>query len=233
MLNRKVSLVAWVCLAAGTAALGQVGPGSGLLFLEPGAQSAGSRFVAYNSVSNNLNLLTDKSGPTGAFQLLMKPDGSSIYVLGTGAGALQVVDTGFTSFRTINGLPSIPTAMAISPDGKYLVAGGFELNVIDTATNQVLGSSLPVPGAVASIAISRDSTVVYALSNSAFGSAVTAYNLISRTRLGNQLNLTGGAAGIAISPLTGLLYVTAFNRIFEIDPSTLSVTVSGRDINGN
>src|SRR5712671_3677798 len=193
MLNRKVSLVAWVCLGAGVAAFGQTGPGSGLLFLTPGATNPSSRFVSYLNVSNNLNLVTDRTGPTGSYQILPKPDGSKFYVLGTGTGALQVVDSAFTNFRTIAGLPTVPTAMAISPDGKYLATGGAELNIVDTATDQVLGSSLTVPGSVASIAISRDSTTAYVLTRSSFGSQVTAYNLISRTRVLTQLNLFGGA----------------------------------------
>ena len=62
-------------------------------------------------------LITDalSHGPLGAYQVLGKPDGSKFYILGTSQGALQTVDSTFSGFRLINGLPSVPTAMAISP----------------------------------------------------------------------------------------------------------------------
>src|SRR5258708_14776359 len=179
MLNRNLSLVAGVCLAAGIAAFGQVGPGSGLLFLEPGAASQSSRLVSYVNSSNNLTLAMDRFGPAGAYQVLAKPDGTKFYVLGNQAGALQTIDSSFTNFRLINGLPSIPTAMAISPDGKWLATGGNELNILDTSTDLVQGNSIPVPGTVIGIAISRDSTTAYVVSSNGFGtSVVSAYNLI-------------------------------------------------------
>src|SRR5262249_46470274 len=50
---------------------------------------------------------------------------------------------------------------------------------------------------------------------------------ISKTKIG-QLNLSGGgASGITISPLTGLLYATASARIWEVDPATMTVTLGG------
>ena len=230
MLTRNVSLVAGVCLAAGMAAFGQVGPGTGILFLGPGATNSGSsRFVTYLNAPTNLNLLADKLGPAGGYQMLAKPDGTKFYVLGnSGPGALQSVDAAFTTFRLINGLSSAPTAMAITPDGKFLLAGSTDLNIVDTATDQIQGSAVAVPGSIVGIVIARDSTIAYVLSNAGFGTtAVSAYNLISRAKIG-QLNLSGGgASGITVSPSTGLLYVTATARIFEIDPASLSVTIGG------
>src|SRR5262249_30408037 len=100
MQNRNVSLAACVWFAAWMAAYGQ---GTGVLFLDPGAQSAGSRLVAYNNVANNLNQVLDKQGPSGAFQVIAKPDGTKFYVLGTGvAGGLQAIDSGFANFHLVN-----------------------------------------------------------------------------------------------------------------------------------
>ena len=77
-------------------------------------------------------------------------------------------------------------------------------------------------------ATSRDSTRAYVLTNTAFGSILSTYDISSRSRVGNQLNLSGGAAGVTLSPL-GRLYVTAINRIYEITSTgiTLALTQNG------
>jgi uncharacterized protein (TIGR03437 family) len=228
MLNRSASLAVLGCLAAGLA-VAQANQGNGYLFLAPGAQSPGSRTVVYVSAVNNLNLALDGNGPPGGYQVAAKPDGSKFYILGSvTTSALQSVNSTFTQFSIVNGLPTTPNAMAITPNGRWLVAGGAEINIVDTETNAIVAPNIAVSGTVASIAVSRDSNRAWVLANAAFGSVVSTIDLTTRQRVGNQLFLSGGATGITLSP-QGRLYVTAVNRIYEInaDAIDLALTTNG------
>jgi uncharacterized protein (TIGR03437 family) len=234
MLNRNVSLAVCLCLAASVVALGQ--PGAAYVFLLPGITSQGSRIQTYPYAANPFNPSADVLGPQGAAQVFAKPDGTRFYILGSGGNtSLQSTDQNLTSFRSINGLGAPPTSIAITPDGKFLLVGADSLYIVDTNNDQIVGSPLVLSGAVAGtgscpictgIAVSRDSKTAWVLTNTSFGSVVQAFNLTTRQRIGLPLNLTGGATSISLSPL-GLLYVTAVNRVFEIDPATLQVTLSG------
>ena len=234
MFNRYVSLVARLCLVAsfclalGITAFGQ---SSGYLFQLPGANVPGSRFFAFVYDSNPFSPLVDKSGPLSATQVLAKPDGTKFYFIGTGSGGVQSIDSGFNTFRSVNGiLPNTSgtiTAAAMTPDGKYLLVGGADLYIVDTATDTVLANTANITGAnITGFAISRDSKTAWVLTNSAaFPSQVIAVNLTNRQRLFSQAYSLpfGGATSIALSPL-GLLYVALINRIYEIDPATLNQT---------
>ena len=226
MLNRNVVVTACVCLAASVAAFGQ---GTGYLFQLPGPNSSGSQFLAYVYNANSSTPVANAPGPTAASQALAKPDGTRFYILGT--SGVQSFDANFKPVTSISGLGGTPTSMTMTPDGKLLLVGAGDVYAVDTSSDQIAGASLGVSGTVANstlvgIAVSRDSKVAFVLTNTAFGSAVTAINLATRTRFGQQLVLSGGATSIVMSPL-GLLYVTAVNRIYEIDPGTLTVTPSG------
>lgn len=217
-----------VCLAATVSAFGQ---NPGYLFQFAGPNSSGGQISGYVATSSPFNATISATGPAGIYRIIAKPDGTKFYVLGTsGVNAVQSVDATFTNFRSINGIAAVTTAAVITPDGRYLLVGADLLYIIDTATDQIVGGagvalpSTPVVG----IAVNPSSTRAYVLTQnaSATASTVTAIDLTTRQRIGAPLTLTGGASGITFSPL-GLLYVTAINVIYEINPATLTVTQNG------
>jgi len=253
MLNRFVSLVAFVCLAV--AAFGQPcnTPGASCLFQQPGTNQNSGGFVVVPAGSSALNVLASPTGPIGLSYVIAKPDGSKFYLVSP--SQIQSIDGAFSAApQLISGLSGLPTAAAITPDGKTLVVGtqdsfgnGF-LFLVDTSTNLIVGNGtgLSLPGApnvqpgnatpfcpACFIAISQDSKTAYVLMNSGIGGRAAAVNLNTRAVTG-QLTLIGsGGNSITLSP-GGLLYVGAQNVIFEIDPSTFTFTTNSPiQVNGS
>ena len=183
MSNRNVSLAIGVCLAASISVLAQTNQGVGYLFQLPGASSSGGQFFPFLETANPFNpIISTAVGPSGTFEILPLPAGNKFYLIGTsGANGLQSVDPTFTNFHSVNGLGAAPTAAAVTPDGKHLIVGADALYIIDTSTDQIVTSPpLALPSApssvcpscgVAGIAISKDSTTAYVLTNSSFGSS--------------------------------------------------------------
>lgn len=217
---RNVTAAAAVCIAASVAAFGQ--PGVGYVFQLPGQNTSSGQIYGYPYAANPLAPSVNTLGPNGTYKIVAKPDGSGYYVLGAN---LQIANTAFTTFTSINGIAATPTAVATSPDGNYVVVGAGDVYILSASSNQILLDTT-TGGTIVGIAISQDSQNAYVLSNAPFGALVTQISLASRTKVGSALQLTGGATSISFSPL-GLLYVGAVNRVFEINPSTLTVTPNG------
>jgi uncharacterized protein (TIGR03437 family) len=214
---RNITLAAGVSIAVSVAAFGQ--PGAGYVFQLPGQNSSSGQIVGYPYAANPLSASVNTLGPNGTYQIVSKPDGTGYYVLGSN---LQIANPGFTTFTSVNGISATPTAVAASPDGKYAVVGAGDVYVISASSYQVLLNAT-TGGSVIGVAISQDSQNAFVLSNAPQGSVVTQISLATMAKVGTPLALTGGATTIAFSPL-GLLYVGAVNRVFEINPATLTVT---------
>jgi uncharacterized protein (TIGR03437 family) len=219
---RNVTLAAGVCLAASVAAFGQ--PGVGYLFQLPGQNSsANTPIYGYPYAANPLTPSVNTLGPNGAYQIVAKPDGSGYYVLGS---TLQIANQNFSNFTTVNGIGATPTAVAASPDGNYVVVGAGSVYVLGASSSAILYNTT-TNGTIIGIAISRDSKYAYVLSNGPGASYVYQINLVTKsTTSASPLALTGNSTSISLSP-SNFLYVTATNRIFEIDPVLLQVTPQG------
>jgi len=217
---RNVTVAAAVSIAASVAAFGQ--PGVGYVFQLPGQNTSSGQIYGYPYAANPLAPSVNTLGPNGTYKIVAKPDGSGYYVLGAN---LQIANAAFTTFTSINGIAATPTAVTASPDGNYVVVGAGDVYILSASSNQILLDTT-TGGTIVGIAISQDSKNAYVLSNAPFGALVTQISLASRTKVGSPLQLTGGATSISFSPL-GLLYVGAVNRVFEINPSTLTVTPNG------
>lgn len=234
MFIRNITLAAAVCVAASVAALGQSGSncgacGQGYLFQLPGQNSsAGTPIYGYPYSANPLSANTSAGGinsvgPNGAYQIVAKPDGSGFYVLGA---TLQIANQNFSNYTIANGISGTPTAIAASPDGNYAVVGAGSVYVLSASSYQVLYNTT-TNGTIVGIVISRDSKYAYVLSNGPGASYVYQINLVTKsTTAASPLVLTGNSTSISLSPLN-LVYVTATNRIFEIDPVLLQVTAQG------
>jgi uncharacterized protein (TIGR03437 family) len=201
---------------------------NGILFQLPGANVSGSRFFGFAADANPFSPFVDKSGPLSASQVLVTPNGSKFYFIGSGTGGVQSIDNTFGTFRSVNGILGTVTAAAVTPDGKYLLVGGQDLYIVDTSTDTVLANTANVTGSIGGFAVSRDSKTAWILTNSAFGSSIVSVNLINRQRLySDAYSLPfGGATSITLSPL-GFLYVAEVNRVYEVDPVTLNQSANG------
>ncbi len=209
-----------LCLAAFA---GLVGAQS--LVLLPGSQGTNTSIPVYTP--NPLGPLTTIGGvPAGASQLLALPNGTKYYVI-TNSSGITVLDRNLANARQIlTSLNAAPSLAAISPDGRrlFVIAGNIAY-LIDTATDGIAGSALNVTGTPVDVAFSLDSQTAFILSTQTFtGSFVTPVDLPTNS-IGTTVTLpgTGAATGIATAP-SGLLYVSAPNGIFEINPKTLLLT---------
>jgi uncharacterized protein (TIGR03437 family) len=244
MFNRFSPCAILVYLGVLAAAFGQ-SSNQGLSFLlqQPGPSSSSGSFTAFLDSANPLNPFATTTGPAGFGYSIAKPSGTGFYLIGP--GVIESIDGAFaTAPRIVSGLPGPPTAATITPDGKLLLVGATDagnngfLFLIDTTTDQVIGSGIPlssspnfVPGTngfcpQCFIAVSEDSKTAYVLTNSGVGARVAAINLVNRTTPNPALILTGSGSSLTMSPL-GLLYVTSGNAIYEINPATLQLTAGG------
>jgi uncharacterized protein (TIGR03437 family) len=226
MSKRNLTLAVGVCLAASVAVFGQ--PGAGYVFQLPGQSSGSGQLYGYPYAATPLTAAINALGPNGAYQIVAKPDGTGYYLVGT---TLQIANNGFTTFTTINGIASAPTAIAASPDGNYVVVGAGDAYVISASTGAILLDT-NTGGPVVGIAISPDSKFAYVLTDTFSGSNVTEINLVTHTKVSPALTFQyGGVTSIAFSPL-GLLYVVGVNRLYEVDPAKLQLTTNGPSGNG-
>jgi uncharacterized protein (TIGR03437 family) len=225
MSKRNLALAAGVCLAASVAAFGQ--PGTGYVFDLPGQNSSSSQIYGYPYGATPLTPAINTQGPNGAYQIVAKPDGTGYYVAGA---TLQIANNGFTQFTTINGIAAAPTAIAPSLDGNYVVVGAGDVYIISASTGAILLDT-NTGGPVVGIAISSDSKYAYVLTNTFSASKVTQINLATHVKVDMTPFQYGGVTSIAFSPL-GLLYVAGVNRLYEINPVTLTLTTNGPTGNG-
>src|SRR5580698_5878604 len=114
MSKRNLTLAVGVWLAASVAALAQ--PGVGYVFQLPGQTSTSGQIYGYPYAATPMTAAINALGPNGTSQIVAKPDGTGFYISGT---TLQIADNTFTTFTTINGIASAPTAVAPTLDGKY------------------------------------------------------------------------------------------------------------------
>jgi uncharacterized protein (TIGR03437 family) len=220
MSKHNLSLAFGMCIAASVAAFAQ--PGTGYLFQLPGANSSSGQIFGYPYAATPLTASVNTLGPSNTSQIVAKPDGTGFYVLGS---SLQIANSALTSFTTINGIASTPTALAASPDGKYAVVGASNVYIISASTGAILYNQ-NTGGAVVAIAISQDSTSAFILTNTGTANSITQINLQAQTTAGTLPFEFGGGTQLAISPL-GLLYMAGLNRVYEINPATLQITPTG------
>ncbi len=255
MLNRFSSLAVCLSFAASMAAFAQT-QGTEYLFQEiPGQLTIPGQLAAYPGSGNAFNTIANISAPDGFSSIIVKPDGSGFYLIGT--SGIEAVNSNFQSPVSVSlsasgldpqGLAPFIASATLVPNGQYLLVGtsdgnnDFYLYVISTSTNQAITSNgLPlqlagVPGyaqpaqnpacAGCFIAVSRDSSTAYVLENSINGGNTT-IGQISLVSYQKTASLSIGGAGnaLTLSP-GGLLYFVGGNQITVIDPVAFAVTAT-------
>jgi uncharacterized protein (TIGR03437 family) len=209
------------------------------IFQLPGLAQSGQApqvgAVGDNDFSRKLGP-SNNSSYAGATKVVATPDGSKFY-FATPKGMFEAKIT--TSDRTLNNptpLSAISGAVSdavITPDGKYLFVVGSHLYTVNTATDALAADAdtgVPAGNDPVAVAVSHDGTTAWILSTSGTGSTITSMNLsatggpqVSAT----QLTLISGATSMVLSPGNLLYVTTGANKLFEIDPVTLTVTPLG------
>jgi len=238
MVLRTSATAVFVCLASlGSLTFAQTQTVSSYVFALPGANSSGPFYVYTANPFAPVNALT---ASPGTYQILGKPDGSKFYLIANaGATAVSEITSSFSSVQQIGGVLSLPAvAAAISPDGKRLVVvtgsqsgGSGTVYVFDTSTDSlVVPNGIPVGATPVDVAISQDSARIFVAGTTGAGTVLTTLDLGSLTVVAN-LQLPGGVTGVAVGP-NGYGYVTAINRVFEVDSHNPGVVRNEIDVNG-
>jgi DNA-binding beta-propeller fold protein YncE len=211
--------------------------GGPLAAASPGAQLW---IKSYNGLGNNSDV---------AKAVAVSPDGKTVYVtgqsLGTSAGVYDYATVAYTASGTkqwvarYNGpagsLSSVPSAVAVSPDGKTVYVTGYSQvgqfgDYATVAYDAANGTQLWAKGyngplnsddKATSVAVSPDSATVYVTGGS-FGKsagqdyatvAYTAANGTSRwvRRYNGPGNGNDEANAVSVNPTTGTVYVTGLS----------------------
>jgi uncharacterized protein (TIGR03437 family) len=232
MFIKKICVAASLCL---TALIGSIQAQKVyLLPVTPGAQPI-SVFSAdpLGSLSNSIS-----AGNT-PFLALATPSGNKVYIVSKSTVNAVVVLDGTTlnpTGKTFN-FSQPPTAAVLTPDGRRLVVLADTVHIIDTSTDTDLATNITIASntTLADVAASLDSSRVYILSkttaNFSSVSNVTAIDLTTNSvAVVAPQGIPGLNSTLAVGP-NGLVYATAQNRIYELDPKTL-VTRQEIAING-
>lgn len=201
------------------------------VFFLPGAGSTNGNVQVFSA--NPFNFVFQPGGLTGSYNVVARPDGSKYYVIGSiGGQSVVPMDATFTPKAPIGNITqgvvcgSIPTCTGalITPDGRKLVVLAGNLQIVDTATDTTLISGgINLQGQqLVDMAVSLDSTKLFVVA----GPNLYSIDLNTFQVGSTPFSLPGGGESVAVGP-NGLVYATAVNRIYEIDPKTLTIRPNG------
>lgn len=152
--------------------------------------------------------------------LAITPDGSTLYVANYYDSSVSVIDTASNTVTTTLPLSEGPSYLAVSPDGSqvYVLCNNEEsdgiIAIIDTATNQVLTTTIAIGGFPQSLVFTADGNYAYEVNDPASVVSVinTATQSVSSTLRTNQLY----AGGLALLPNGKKLYVTGDSEYIQV-----------------
>ncbi len=151
------------------------------------------------------------------FLAFATPAGNKFYFVGRSANDTVVVTDASFGVIARRNLGTGATAAALSPDGRRLVVTAGAVHILDTSSDQVITQ---VDGGTApnDVSISRDSQRAFVTSQ--ISGRLTSFDLNTFAVLGQLQNL-GPVNGVSVGP-NGLVYVSATNILYEIDPRDLT-----------
>ena len=216
--------------AGGNAAA--VDAGGGRVFVTGDSPGPGSgtdyATIAYNAATGARLWLRRYDGLAGshnfAFDVAVSPNGSRVFVTGSGQGADATGDYVTVAYDAATGRQlwvsrySGPgstedhgASLAVSPDSATVyVTGRSGPDFATIAYNAVTGAQLWAsrrPGEGSSIAVSPDGHVVYVTGTSGLQSATVAYNAATGTQQWER-SYAGHGTSLAVSPSGNMVYVT-------------------------
>ena len=158
------------------------------------------------------------------------PNGSKTYVIARGAANTVTVlsnsSSGVTFLKNID-LGTGSTDATLTPDGRRLLIVSLNesaLTVIETVNDNVL-VKVPLSAPANSVVSNFESSRAFTASPN--GAVVTAVDLTTNIPIGtitvpSEITLV---SGLGVAP-NGLIYLSAVNRLFEIDPRSVQLTPS-------
>ena len=197
----------------------KVATGAGNVFVLPNASSTSGQVTVLGT--DNFFVQTSFAASPSTFSVLAVPAGNKYYAISRAPNdTVRIYEgSGFTQKAGALSLGQAEAA-AMTPDGRRLLVAAGSLHIIDVTTDAVI-ATLAVGNTPTDIAVSHDSSRAFVLSPAS--RTLTAVDLNSNTVIGQPLDV-GPATGVARAP-SGLLYVTATNRVYEIDGRVLPLAV--------
>lgn len=160
------------------------------------------------------------------------------YVANFASNSISVVDTGDNTVVDTIGVGNGPEGIAVAPDGKHVyvtVSTDNDLSVIDTTTNKVVGTPIPVGTLPVNVAVTPDGKRAFVanfgsfnLNGSQNGSVSvidTAKNAVVATIM-VPLSSFGHAFGVAITPDGKYAYVTVEQFVADSEGAVLVIDTS-------
>lgn len=176
-------------------------------------------FVTQGSANNVLYIDLEKKAISDTvavgrapFGIAISPDGRSLYVVNTGAGAgsLSIIDVQARAVRDSIRLETAPGLIVVSPDGRrgYLnSAAGGRISVVDLTASRVVGTIQTGAQIVYGMAFSPDGKLLYA---AASGKVVILD--VERNLITDRISVADDTGPLTVSPDGGRLYVSAFSQ---------------------
>jgi hypothetical protein len=226
MVKPHLSVAVCLYLTASAAVFAQ----SSYLFQLPGQALNGGTPQMVGLGDNDFNRhVGPVNSPPGASKVVATPNGSKFYILAPG-GVFSANST-LSAITPVGGISGVASTAEVTPDGKYLLVMTDHFYIVSTANNSlaaVADTGVPTGSTPLAVAVSHDAKTAWVLSNTTTGSAVTAVNLTSLEIAGSPLNLPSGASAMVLSARSLLYVSTNGDRIYEIDPISMSVTTNGQ-----
>ncbi|MGB9605423.1 MAG: Ig-like domain-containing protein, partial [Bryobacteraceae bacterium] len=225
MVPNKRFLCALAILAAASLVEAQT------LFVMPGGPSTNQTVSIYSG--EPFVYRTSYQGSPASLLALTNPAGTRYFVIAaSGTNTVTVLDGAtFNVLQTFD-LLNNGTSGAVTPDGRKLLVTAGSLFVFDiSGTGATIPNPTPVNAGTSPIdvAVSMDSTRAFVLSAS--DQKLVAVDLATYSRVG-EVSIPGQSTGVAVGP-NSMVYVTTLNRIYEIDPRTMTLTLpDGIALNG-
>jgi YVTN family beta-propeller protein len=201
--------------------------GTRVYALYEGAVGFPSTVVVIDTSSNTVVATISPVGeaPLG---LAITPDGKTLYVADQ-IHAVLIVDTASNTVTGTIPVTGFPASLAITPDGTRLfvgLEGGNSVAIIDTATNTVEATSIPITcGFPIRMAVTPDNTQLYVVCLSP-GKAIaisTATNTVTA-----NIPFDGADLRLAITPDSSTVYVSGLtgNVVGAISTATNTVVAT-------
>ena len=178
--------------------------------------------------SDTLNIIGTVAVANDAYNAFTLPNGTKSYVIARGASntvtVLNNAPSGVTVLKSLD-LPAGSTDAYLTPDGRRLLVVSLNesfLTIIETSGDNVL---LRVPLAAPANSVVSNFESGRAFTASPNGAVITAVDLTTNAAIGTitvPSEIAPLASGLGVAP-NGFIYVSAVNRLFEIDPRTFQL----------
>ena len=189
------------------------------VFLLPNTSSTSPTVSVVQPESNIVT--TSFTAQLGASSVVAHPTLNKYYILAKSSNDTIIVVDG-NNFSNVTKRLNLGQgqAMAITPDGRKLVVVADNTYIIDTVSDTILATLSDTGSAPNDVAMSLDGSRAFVLSSNS--NRLTAVDLSTNAVTGTPLPISGNSTGVAVGP-NGFVYVTAVNRLFDIDGRAMTV----------